>query len=76
MFLLNALQQKTLAAGDAKRKSVAYIFMNVKGRDLLSIDNPSDQLNDVDHAMYASMGLEEVPFRNVKYFYPYGEHAP
>jgi DNA helicase HerA-like ATPase len=75
MFLLNALQQKTLAAGDAKRKSVAYIFMNVKGRDLLSIDNPSDQLNDVDHAMYASMGLEEVPFRNVKYFYPYGEHG-
>jgi DNA helicase HerA-like ATPase len=49
--------------------------MNVKGRDLLSIDNPSDQLNDVDHAMYASMGLEEVPFRNVKYFYPYGEHG-
>jgi len=75
MFLLNALQQKTLAAGDAKRKSVAYIFMNVKGRDLLSIDEPSDQLNNADHAMYASMGLEEVPFRNVKYFYPYGERG-
>jgi len=75
MFLLNALQQKTLAAGDAKRKSVAYFFMNVKGRDLLSIDEPSDQLNNADHAMYASMGLEEVPFRNVKYFYPYGERG-
>jgi DNA helicase HerA-like ATPase len=75
MFLLNALQQKTLAAGDAKRKSVAYIFMNVKGRDLLSIDDPSAQLNDADHAMYASMGLEEVPFRNVKYFYPNGERG-
>ncbi len=75
MFLLNALQQKTLAAGDAKRRSVAYIFMNVKGRDLLSIDEPSVQLGDADHSMYASMGLEEVPFRNVKYFYPYGERG-
>lgn len=75
MFLLNALQQKTLATNDAKRKSVAYIFMNVKGRDLLSIDEPSDQLNDADHAMFASMGLDEVPFRNVKYFYPYGERG-
>jgi len=56
----NALQQKTLTASDAKRKSVAYIFMNVKGRDLLSIDEPNDQLDNADHAMYASMGLARV----------------
>jgi DNA helicase HerA-like ATPase len=73
MFLLNALQQQTIA--EKTKKSVAYIFMNVKGRDLLSIDESSSQLSDDDHAMYKSMGLEEVPFRNVKYFYPYGERG-
>ncbi|MHC6203249.1 ATP-binding protein [Breznakiellaceae bacterium SP9] len=81
MFLLNALQQQTLqqqsVAEDEKKKkkSVAYIFMNVKGRDLLSIDEPSDILDETDRAMYRSMGLSEVPFCNVKYFYPYGERG-
>jgi len=73
MFLLNALQQQTMA--EKTKKSVAYIFMNVKGRDLLSIDVPNPQLSKSDHAMYESMGLAEVPFRNVKYFYPYGERG-
>jgi DNA helicase HerA-like ATPase len=73
MFLLNALQQQTIA--EKTKKSVAYIFMNVKGRDLLSIDEPSTQLDDSDRAMYKSMGLAEAPFRNVKYFYPYGERG-
>lgn len=73
MFLLNALQQQTMA--EKTKKSVAYIFMNVKGRDLLSIDEPNTQLNEADHAMYKSMGLAEVPFSNVKYFYPYGERG-
>jgi len=72
MFLLNALQQKSMQ--DRKQK-VAYILMNVKGRDLLSIDEGSNKLNRADHAMYKSMGLGEVPFRNVKYFYPYGERG-
>ena len=72
MFLLNALQQRSI---NEKSPKVAYVFMNVKGRDLLSIDEPSDNLTATDHAMYKSMKLQEVPFRNVKYFYPYGEHG-
>lgn len=72
MFLLNALQQKSMQNGAPK---VAYIFMNVKGRDLLSVDEESDRLGAVDHAMYKNMDLQEVPFRNVKYFYPYGERG-
>jgi DNA helicase HerA-like ATPase len=81
MFLLNALQQQTLqqqsVANDEKKKkkSVAYIFMNVKGRDLLSIDEPNETLDKNDRFMYRSMGLSETPFRNVKYFYPYGERG-
>ena len=72
MFLLNALQQKSMKKDGQK---VAYIFMNVKGRDLLSVDESSEKLSSSDHAMYKSMGLQEVPFSNVKYFYPYGERG-
>ena len=70
MFLLNALQQKYMA--DKAKKSVAYIFLNVKGSDLLTIDQPGQPLSDFDKAMYKDMGLEEKPFQNVRYFYPYG----
>lgn len=70
MFLLNALQQKYMA--DKEKKSVAYIFLNVKGRDLLTIDQPGQPLSDFDKAMYEEMGLEGKPFQNVRYFYPYG----
>ena len=70
MFLLNALQQKYMA--DKEKKSVTYIFLNVKGRDLLTIDQPGQPLSDFDKAMYKDMGLEEKPFQNVRYFYPYG----
>lgn len=73
MFLLNALQQKSMQ--QEEKNKVAYIFMNVKGRDLLSLDEKSGNLKAPDHSMYKSMGLEEIPFRNVKYFYPYGERG-
>lgn len=73
MFLLNALQQQTMA--EKTKKSVAYIFMNVKGRDLLSIDEPATNLTPANRAMYASMGLDLKPFQNVKYFYPAGERG-
>lgn len=72
MFLLNALQQRQLKTEEESGNRIAYIFMNVKGRDLLSIDKKSDLLTDDDHQMYKKMGLEEKPFHNVKYFYPYG----
>jgi len=76
MFLLNALQQQTIKENDGeKSKSVAYIFMNVKGRDLLTIDLPNDAITEKDQEIYDKMGLETVPFRNVKYFYPYGERG-
>lgn len=68
MFLLNALQQRSLK--EEKAKSVAYICLNVKGRDLLTIDEPATDLPDDSKAMYKEMGLELQPFQNVKYFYP------
>jgi len=73
MFLLNALQQRSM--DPAAQKSTAYIFMNVKGRDLLTIDEPSSELSDIDNKMYESMGLRLLPFQNVQYFYPASERA-
>lgn len=68
MFLLNAIQQKfcTEDGGD-----VAFVFFNVKGRDLLAIDEPNTELKDEDKKLYEDLDLTTEPFRNVKYYYPY-----
>ena len=51
LFLLNALQQRSQKNKNGSK--IAYILMNVKGRDLLSIDKPSKLLKKEDHEMYA-----------------------
>lgn len=69
MFLLNAIQQKfcTEDGGD-----VAFVFFNVKGRDLMAIDEPNSDLKDADKKIYTDeLGLTTEPFRNVHYFYPF-----
>lgn len=69
MFLLNAIQQKfcTEDGGD-----VAFVFFNVKGRDLMAIDEPNPDLKDADKKIYKDeLGLTTEPFRNVHYFYPF-----
>lgn len=68
MFLLNALQQQCMKEDTGK--SVAYILMNVKGRDLLTIDQTTNSLSEDDKKMYQAMGLDIKPFQNVHYFYP------
>ena len=65
MFLLNALQQKFT-------EDVSMIIFNVKGRDLLSIDEGRDDLTDKIKRGWERCGLEAAPFRNVTYFHPYG----
>ncbi len=72
MFLMKAIQHKTAQRGDTS--DVAFIFLNVKGRDLLSIDEPARYIESKDtyiKALYESLGLDTKPFKNVKYFYPY-----
>lgn len=66
MFLLSALQQKF--ADD-----VSIIIFNVKGRDLLSIDEDRDDLTDAIKRGWERCGLEARPFRDVTYFHPYGD---
>lgn len=69
MFLLKAIQDQCLRG--EQKESVAFVFLNVKGRDLLAIDEPNDELTTDELAIYESLGMNAQPFKNVKYFYPY-----
>ncbi|MBD5375681.1 MAG: ATP-binding protein [Bacteroides sp.] len=70
MFLLNAIQQKfRLDSGE----TAAFVLFNVKGRDLMAIDEPNTELSTSDKKIYKDLGLEVEPFHNVRYYYPYGK---
>lgn len=71
MFLLKAIQEKYLAKSAGE--SVAFVIMNVKGRDLLAIDEANDELTKEDKRIYKMLGLSSEPFKQVKYFYPYSK---
>jgi len=71
MFLLKNIQERYLK--EVKDESVAFVFLNVKGRDLLAIDEPNEDLSEKDKEMYKDLGLDTKPFNNVKYFYPYSK---
>jgi hypothetical protein len=71
MFLLKSIQDKAIE----KDENIAFVFLNVKGKDLLSIDEKATQydiirLNSIEK-QYKELDLEATPFRNVSYFYPY-----
>jgi len=70
MFLLRAIQNKFVADNN---ESVAFVFFNVKGRDLMAIDESNEDLGDEDKQIYADLGLNCQPFENVHYYYPYSK---
>lgn len=78
MFLLNALQQKytnQMAESDGEKKqTIAFVIFNVKGRDLLSIDQKGE-ISDTDKNIYKLLHMEAKPFSNVHYYYPYSDNA-
>jgi hypothetical protein len=78
MFLLKAIQEKYgNQTGVDDDNSVAFVVFNVKGRDLLAIDEPNTSLSEEDNKVYEDMlHLNTKPFENVKYYYPYAEHTP
>lgn len=69
MFLLNAIQSNFTTKNNDE--SVAFVLFNVKGRDLLAIDEANDELTEVDKSIYKMLDLDIKPFENVKYFYPF-----
>jgi hypothetical protein len=72
MFLMKAIQEKY--KNPAKDDSVAFIFLNVKGCDLLGIDLPNPELSEHDKMLYSMLGLKPEPFQNVRYVYPYSSN--
>lgn len=81
MFLLKGIQDKCLNAlksGDKDAdEDVAFVIFNVKGKDLLAIDEPNvfDSEKDREEvlALYDELGLSKTPFKNVHYYYPYSD---
>lgn len=71
MFLLKAIQERYIKKNS--NESVAFVLLNVKGRDLLAIDEANDELLDEDRKAYKDLEIEVSPFKNVKYFYPYSK---
>lgn len=63
------------AEGTEEDADVAFVIFNVKGKDLLAIDEPNDFANDSEkedtYKLYTEMGMTTKPFQNVHYYYPY-----
>ena len=70
MFLLNAIQHKFRLEDGS---TVAFVFFNVKGRDLMAIDEQNTKLSKNDKFIYKNLGLSPEPFKNVRYYYPYSK---
>lgn len=72
MFLLKIIQNKfRLENGE----TAAFVFFNVKGRDLMAIDEPNPDLSETDKKIYEELGISAEPFTNVHYFYPYSKDS-
>ncbi|MBU2579333.1 ATP-binding protein [Patescibacteria group bacterium] len=79
MFLLKSIHDKyhSKKAVDNSHKddSPAFVIFNVKGRDLLAIDELNEDLQATDKSKYEMLSLSTEPFNNVKYFYPYSDQT-
>lgn len=81
MFLLKAIQDSYMKKDpqNEDEDSVAFVLFNVKGKDLLAIDQLNDfsdernpeQARKETFAKYEKLGLAAEPFKNVQYYYPY-----
>ena len=74
MFLMKGIQDKCLKA-DGADEDVAFVIFNVKGKDLLALDEPnafdSEAEKQETYKLYTDMGMSTKPFQNVHYYYPY-----
>lgn len=72
MFLMKAIQDYAMKD---EAESVAFIMMNVKGTDLLKVDQPNGRKNELEQIklVYDLLGMEMSPFKQVEYFYPFSK---
>lgn len=71
MFLMKAIQDYAVKGNE----SVAFIMMNVKGTDLLKIDQKNERKKELDliKPVYDLLNMEMKPFEQVKYYYPFAK---
>lgn len=67
-FLLSSIFQKYNQESNEK---IATVLFNVKGYDLLFLDQPAENLSDDEKEMYKKLNMEIKAFENVQYFAPY-----
>ena len=79
MFLLKSIQDhfmnRQVAEYDREDDGVAIVAFNVKGKDLLAIDEPNSfdgkvKVKEATKKLYEQLGLSASPFHNVTYLYP------
>ncbi len=70
MFLLKIIQSKFRTENG---ETAAFVFFNVKGRDLMAIDEPNPDLSQKDKDIYKELGISTEPFSSVRFFYPYAK---
>jgi DNA helicase HerA-like ATPase len=65
-FFLSSIFQKF----PSKKGSIAAVCFNVKGPDLLFLDQPAP-VPEEDRRLYSRLGLDPGPFENARYYAPY-----
>jgi DNA helicase HerA-like ATPase len=65
-FLMSSIFQHY--SGDG---GIATVLFNVKGSDLLFLDQPAENLSDDEKAMYKKLKMDVKAFENVQYYAPY-----
>ena len=72
MFLMKSIQDVAMRENN---ESVAFIMMNVKGTDLLKIDELNERENELKliRPIYEKLGLQMSAFNQVSYYYPYSK---
>ena len=72
MFLMKSIQDVAMREDN---ESVAFLMMNVKGTDLLKIDELNERENELKliRPIYKKLGLQMSAFNQVSYYYPYSK---
>lgn len=72
MFLMKSIQDVAMRED---KESVAFIMMNVKGTDLLKIDELNERQDELESIspIYEKLGLQMSAFKQVSYYYPYSK---
>lgn len=80
MFLMKAIQDQHINDTEENDDdSVAFVIFNVKGKDLMAIDQVNEFLDEEDGtskkvlAEYDALGLSSEPFKHVRYLIPYSD---